>query len=92
MDASLNQHSQPCHLTSEEIPNPFPFIENFFQTWSLTECRSLLREVLHQALSGYSHRESINPADMLYFLEELEKVTEAMWVIGERERGREQNP
>jgi hypothetical protein len=25
---------------------------------------------------------------MLYFLEELEKVTETMWVIGEKERGR----
>jgi hypothetical protein len=28
---------------------------------------------------------------MLYFLEELEKVTEAMLVIGRQERGREQN-
>ena len=80
--------NQPRTLTSEEITNPFPLIENFFQTWSLTECRSLLREVLHQALSGYRHRESINPADMLYFLEELEKVTEAMWVIGEKENQR----
>jgi hypothetical protein len=35
-------------------------------------------------VTGYSHRESINPVDMLYFLEELEKVTEAMWVIREK--------
>jgi hypothetical protein len=84
---------QTCHLTTEEITNPFPVIENFFQTWHLSECRSLLREVLHQALSGYSHRHSINPADMLYFLEELERVVEVMWVIGEKERGNhQQNP
>jgi hypothetical protein len=41
--------------------HPIPLIENFFQTRHLGECRNLLREVLHQALSGYSHRESINP-------------------------------
>ena len=50
-----------------------------------------VKRILHQALSGYGHRESINPADLLYFLEELEKVTEAMWVIGEKERGEKEN-
>ncbi|MFD2164346.1 hypothetical protein ACFSJU_18210 [Paradesertivirga mongoliensis] len=73
-------------MLKPSIPTLLPYFvghQNLFQTWSLTECRSLLREVLHQALSGYSHRESISPVDMLYFLEELEKVTEATCVIGE---------
>ena len=87
MDHQTCTHkSQLRHLSTEEITNPFPVIENFFQTWHLQECRSLLREFLHQAFAGYPHRESISPADMLRFWEELEKVTEAMWVIGERER------
>ncbi|MBC8051638.1 MAG: hypothetical protein H7Y13_01095 [Sphingobacteriaceae bacterium] len=55
-----------CNLVIfAKITNPFPLIENFFQIWNLQECRSLLREVFHQALYSYSHRESINPAEML---------------------------
>jgi hypothetical protein len=30
----------------------------------------------------YNNRDGMNPADLLRFLEELEKVTEAVWVIG----------
>ena len=39
------------------------------------------REILHQALSGYNTRDGIHPADLLRFLEELEKAVEAMYNI-----------
>ena len=77
---------QARSLSPEEIAAPFSVIENFFQTWNLADCRHLLREIMLQAFSGYSSRESINPGDVLLFLEALEKVTEVMYAIGQQQK------
>jgi hypothetical protein len=65
-----------------QATDPHIIIQEFFRCYGLPECRNLLREILHQALSGYHTREGIHPADLLRFLEELEKATEAMYRIG----------
>lgn len=65
----------------EETTNSFSTIHEFFHNYDLIECRQLLREILHQALSGYNTRDGIHPADLLRFLEELEKAVEAVYLI-----------
>lgn len=72
-------HSQPNNL--EPAQHPVDIIAEFFHHYTLPECRGLLREILHQALSGYNTRDGIHPADLLRFLEELEKAAEAMYNI-----------
>lgn len=68
-------------LSPEEITNPNTVIEQFFRNYSLPECQAILREILRQAFAGYPNRQSIYPADMLSFWEELEKVTEAIYLL-----------
>ena len=65
----------------EQLQNPLSIIQEFFHHYTLPECRGLLREILHQALSGYNNRDGIHPADLLRFLEELEKVVQAMYAV-----------
>jgi hypothetical protein len=71
---------------TEQIISPFSTIQQFFHHYTLLECRQLLREVLHQALSGYSNRDGMNPADLLRFLEELERVMEAVYTLGQQHK------
>jgi hypothetical protein len=73
------------HLSPEQIQHPQTIIEEFFHQYTLSECRQLLKETLHQALSGYHTRDGIHPADLFRFLEELEKAVEAMYIFSHQE-------
>lgn len=74
------------NLLPEEITNPNTVIEQFFRNYSLPECRAILKEILRQAFAGYASRQSIYPADMLSFWQELEKVTEALYHMEEQKK------
>lgn len=76
----------PTHLSTGELLKPATVLKRMFKAKPLTEYRSILRVWLHDALSTSFTEESVSKADVITVHEQLVKLVEATWLIGERSK------
>ena len=71
----------PYHLSWEEFNDPGIVIQRFLTTWDLPECRILLWK-FQKLIADKEYRLSENEhAEMKSFLQELERLAEAVYII-----------
>lgn len=71
----------PYHLTWEELNNPGSVLEKFFENWDLQECRLLLKKWNNLVLSAEKNTSSEEYKNLKHFIDELEKLIEAIYLI-----------
>lgn len=79
-------YNQPLRLTEEQLKDPLPVLDEFFQCYHLNEIRQILWEWFAEVVS--SHRsisiESLDRSNHLYFYEKIEEIIEAAFIIKKR--------
>jgi hypothetical protein len=70
-------HKQPLRLTLYEMKDPWLVIRSFFTTYNLFNIRTHLKLLLQDAIEAEA------PSIQSYFhtLEDLERLTEATWLL-----------
>ena len=77
----------PRKLTEEENKNPLLAIEGFFDYAHLPQIREMFWELLKTLVTGnYSKLSPNEQADLFYFLEQLEKLIEASYLIRQKKK------
>ena len=74
----------PEHLTVREILKPSSVIKETFRIHKLNRYRKILNIWLYDALSTSFMEESLSKAEVITVYEQLVKLFEAMWLISER--------
>lgn len=74
----------PEHLTVREILKPSSVIKKMFRIHKLDGYRKILNIWLYDALSTSFMEESLSKAEVITVYEQLVKLFEAMWLISER--------
>lgn len=74
----------PEHLTVREILKPSSVIKKMFRIHKLDGYRKILNIWLYDALSTSFMEESLSKAEVIIVYEQLVKLFEAMWLISER--------
>jgi len=77
----LQSQYYPYHLTWEELNNPGLVIQQFLQNWDLPECRIKLREYQKLAGVGECKPSELEHAEIKSFLEEVERLVEAVYIM-----------
>lgn len=80
-------HNNPLRLTVDEIQNPDIVIDEFFETYHLTDIRACLDEWLHDGLVV----ETIESKAHVYTHDKVIKLIEACWVIRQNQKGKNLN-
>lgn len=76
-------YNQPLRLTKEQIKDPLPVLDDFFECYHLNETREILWEWLTEVISS-QRTIAIEPLDRnnhIYFYEKIEEVIEAAFVM-----------
>lgn len=76
----------PEHLTVQEIIKPSSVLKKMFRIHKLDGYRKILNIWLYDALSTSFMEESLSKAEVITVYEQLVKLFEAMWLIHERIR------
>lgn len=80
-------HNNPFRLTVDEIKNPNTVIDEFFETYHLTDIRACLDEWLHDGLVV----ETMESKSHFYTHDKVIKLIEACWVIRQNQKGKNLN-
>lgn len=74
----------PENLTIREIVKPSSVLKKMFRTYKLDGYKKILHTWLHNALSTSFMEESLSKSEVITVYEQLVKLFEATWLIGER--------
>lgn len=77
MLSQLGSDDYPYHLTWEELNDPIAVLQAFPENWDLATCRMFLKK--HQLEPR--HLTVVDAAELKNFLEDLEKLLEAVYVF-----------
>ena len=77
----IQSENYPYHLTWEEINDPGIVIQSFLKTWELPYCRILLWKYYERVKSGHYKHNQEEYTEIKKFLNELERVIEAIYII-----------
>ncbi|WP_256012787.1 hypothetical protein [Desertivirga xinjiangensis] len=77
MLSRLGSEDYPYHLTWKELNDPISVLQDFPENWDLATCRMFLKK--HQVEPR--HFTVIDAEELKHFLEDLEKLMEAVYVL-----------
>ncbi len=75
----------PQLLSCAELINPYMAIQQCFDVYTINQYRAFLYEWLETGLSNHAADETLEPSDIIYFYEHMQKLYEAAWIIRQRE-------